>query len=164
MTALEIRIIAYAVGFLLVVGMTAWAVHTLDAHHYERIEAAEKAAQADLLAEAQRNVIAAQTAQRAAETKVETEHELRTQADTVSRAAVLSSVRGLETAVHQRILSAAMANPSAVQTGQPSAAGDDRLARLIEGFDGSLERFITACQSVDNDRTAILSLEPQVTP
>lgn len=164
MTPLEIRLIAYALGFLAIVGMTAWGVHTLDKHHYERITSLQKLAQDEALAEAQRTVIAAQKAQKDAETKVETEHELRTQADTVSRAAVLSSVRGLESAVHSRILSAAVANPGAVQAAERGAGSDSRLQELIGRFDHSLEVLIERCQTVDGNRDSIIRLEPKVMP
>jgi len=163
MTALEIRLLSYIAAGLLYTGLVIWATVTLTSHHYERVEAADKLAIDQALQTAQTNVIAAQNAQKEAEQKVETEHELRTQADTVSRAAVLSSVRGLETAIHSRLLPATVANSGprqATQSGQISASG---LAGLVDRFNASLERFISACQSVDNDRTAIINLEPKGT-
>lgn len=164
MTPLEIRIILYAVGALVFGGSIAWASVTLTNHHWERVTAAEKLAQDEALAEAQRTVIAAQKAQKDAETKVETEHEARTQADTVSRGAVLDSVRGLQSAVSRWRLSSAVDHPGAVQTTQPGAAGDSGLSELVGRFNASLDRLIERCQTTDSDRTAILSLEPKVKP
>lgn len=164
MTALEIRIIGYALAALALITGIATVVHRIDAHHYEALMDANRAAQQQALLDAQQKVIAAQAAQKQAEDTANAQTLARQQADSVSRTAVLDSVHNLETAVHSRLLPAAVVNPGAVQAAQPGALDPQRLAGLVERFNGSLERFIGACQRADEDRNAILSLEPKVIP
>jgi len=163
MTTLEIRLLAYALLALILFGGSAWVGAHFTAKHYQAILTAQEAAQTQALVQAQQRVIDAQNAQKAAETAAENEHELRTQADAASRSAVLDSMRGLESAVRNR-LSAAVANSGSVQAAQPSASEASAIAGLVERVNSSLDAFTAACQSVDNDRAAILSLQPKVTP
>ena len=71
MSPLEIRLIAYAI----VLGLYTWGIHTLDAHHYERVEAAEKLAQANAYAAQQSQVIASLRTQEAATQAAEKQYE-----------------------------------------------------------------------------------------
>jgi hypothetical protein len=121
---LEARLIAYGVAFLLLVGGAGWAGYTIAAHHYERLELIEKDAQNTALQEAQRNVIAAQAAQKSAEDRANVETIARQKADTDSRNAVLGSVRGLEAALHLGKLSAAVDHSGAVPNGTAVAGSD----------------------------------------
>lgn len=62
MTALEIRLLAYAA----LLGLFAWGIHTLDAHHYERLEALEQVARDNAIQAQQQKAIADLQAQQAA--------------------------------------------------------------------------------------------------
>lgn len=162
MTALEIRLIAYGLLAFILISSAGWLGYHLTKTYYVGEIAEDQAAQEKALLSAQQATIAAQQAQKTAEQATETEHELRTTADTVSRAAVLSSVRGLEASVSRRLLPPAVANPGTVPTTQPGQSDPATLAGLVAGFNDSLNAFITACQNDSNDRTAIFSLEPKV--
>lgn len=164
MNPLEIRIIAYAISALVIFGGIGWLGYHVAQKHYEAILTSEHFAQAQALSQAQAAVIAAQNAQKNAEDKAEQETLKREQVDTDSRSAVLVSVRGLETAIHSRLLPTAVAGSGAVQASQSSSIDPQRLAGLVDRFNASLEQFIGACQSDSADRAAILSLEPQVKP
>jgi len=160
MTALEIRLIGYALVFLAIVGSAFYLGHHVASIHYETLIAADKAAQTQALLAAQQRVIAAQNAQEAAQTAAESEHEQRTQADAASRSTLLDGMRGLETAVRSRIVSAAVANPGTVPAAKSSSADATAIAGLVDRVNASLSAFTAACQSIDNDRTAIISLQP----
>lgn len=164
MTPLELRVIVYAIVAVLAFGSVAWGVHTLDAHHYERIAQVDKLAQDQALEQAQRNVIAAQAAQHAAESKAESEHEILVKADTTSRDAALGSVRSLEAALHLIRLPTAVGNPGAVPGASPVAGGDPRIAGLVDRLNASIERAIGACQHDAGNLAYILSIEPPVIP
>lgn len=164
MTPLELRIIAYALAALLSFGAVAWGVHTLDAHHYERIAQADKLAQDQALQDAQQQVIAAQAERAAATQQVERAHELLVQADSASRAAVVGSVRNLETALHLGSLSAAVGNTGqsgGTTSGAGSTAGS---AEGIDRLNASVERAIAACQHDSTELAGILALAPKVNP
>lgn len=164
MTALEVKLIAYALLALILFGGSAWVGAHFTAKHYQAVIAANTAAQTQALLQAQQRVIDAQNAQKAAETAAENAHALMVQADTASRTATLGSVRNLEAALHSRLLPAAVVDPRAVQGAQPGPLDAQKLAGLVERFNASLDGFIQACQHIDDDRTSILSLEPKVTP
>lgn len=164
MTPLELRIIVYAIVAVLSFGAVAWGVHALDAHHYERIAQADKLAQDQALEQAQRNVIAAQAAQHAAESKAESEHEILVKADATSRDAVLGSVRGLESALHLIRLPTAMGDPAAVQGSTAGAGSDPELERTVASVNDAVAAAVAACQHDSGNYAFILSIEPQVTP
>jgi hypothetical protein len=163
-TALEIRLIAYALAGLALIGGSIWLGHIVTAHHYERIMAADKLAQDEALQAAQQKTIAAEAAQRAAESKAENEHALLVKADATSRDAVLGSVRSLEAALHLRGVPPAVGNPGAVPPGASIPAGDSRIAGLVERLDTSIERAIAACQHDSATLAYILSIQPKVIP
>lgn len=162
MTPLEIRLIAYILAGLAYTGFISWGSVTLTSHHYERIMAAEKLAQDQVVQQAQADVITAQAARRAAEDRADQETQKREQADTSSRDTVVGSVRSLETAVRARLLPAAVGSPGSVQGAQSGAAGDPRLPELTARLNASFDRLIGACYHEYEDRAAILSLEPKV--
>ncbi len=160
MSPLEIRIILYAVGALIFGGSIAWGAVSITSHHYERIMAADKLAQDEALQDAQQKVIAAQAEREKATQQVQKAHELLVQADTASRAAVIGSVRNLETALHLGGLSAAMGNPgqsggAASSPGGP-AGSDPGVAKL----NAAIERAVQACQHDSAELAGILALAP----
>jgi uncharacterized protein involved in exopolysaccharide biosynthesis len=126
--------------------------------------AADKLAQDQLVQKAQADVIAAQTAQRAAEARVDQETQKREQVDAVSRDSLVGGLHNLEAAVRTRLLSAAVDHPAQIQGAEPGAARDPRLSDLLARFDASFDRLISACQREYELRAGILSLEPQVNP
>ena len=75
MTALELRLIAYGLGALLIIGTVGTGGYKLAAHHYQALMAADKAAQEEALHEADQRVIAAQQAQAAASDAAEKQYE-----------------------------------------------------------------------------------------
>jgi hypothetical protein len=128
-TALELRIIAYALLALVLLGGSAWVGHRLTAIHYESLLAAEKAAQAAALQDAQRNTIAAQQAQAEALQQAEKQYaDLKVDYDSLG-GRLADSVRQYA-ALRSVILSQAgnaAPKPDAVPQG---ASGDSRLATL----------------------------------
>lgn len=167
MTALEIRLIAYAILGFILMGGSAWAGHKLTAMHYEALIARDKSAQDEALQSAQQRVIAAQQAQAAAETKAEKDHEVLVQADTVSRNAILGSVRSLESALHLGSLSPAVDHPGQPGGATPgpgspdgSQSGHDGLDAAVARFNAATERAITACQHDSTELRGILTLAP----
>lgn len=131
MTALEIRLIAYALGFLAIVGVTAWSVHTLDAHHYERLEAADKLAQAAAFQAQQQKTIddlkAQQAATQAAEKQLET---LKAATDGTSRQ-LSDSVRAYAE-LRRGLLSATSTAATLADATSKGAQRDSELANLVQ--------------------------------
>lgn len=160
MTALEIRLIAYAVLGLIVLGGAAWGGHKLTAMHYEALIARDKAAQDQALQSAQQRVIAAQQAQQAAEQKAETDHENLVQADTASRNAILGSVRSLETALHLGSLPAAVDHPSQSGGAATSPSSPDGLAELVGQLNQRIAEATAACQHDSSELAGILEIAP----
>jgi len=161
MTVLEIRLIAYAILGLIVMGGAAWSGHKLTAMHYEALIARDRAAQDQTLQSAQQRVIAAQQAQAAAEDKAEKDHEVLVQADTVSRNAILGSVRSLETALHLGSLPAAVDHSSQPSGTAPGPGGADELAGLVERLNASIATATSACQHDSEELSGILTLAPR---
>lgn len=160
MTALEIRLIGYALLLLAIVSGSAWAGYKLTAIHYEGAIARDKAAQNEALQSAQQNVIIAQRAQAAAEQQAEKDHAILVQADTASRNAILGSVRSLEAALHLGGLSGAM-DHSAQPGGSAAGAGSDpELERTVAGVNSAIEKAISACQHDSSNYANILKLAP----
>jgi hypothetical protein len=160
-SGLEIRVIAYAIVALGLMGSTAWGAYTITSHHYERVMAMDKLAQDSALQSAQQRVIAAQAAQAAAEQKAEKDHEALVQADTTSRAAVLSSVRGLESALHLSGLSAAVDHSGQSGGSAAGAGGDPELERAVAGVNDAVEKAVAACQHDSTNYAGILQLVPR---
>lgn len=162
MTALEIKLIAYALLALILFGGSAWVGAHFTAKHYQAVIAANTAAQTQALLQAQQRVIDAQNAQKAAETAAENAHALMVQADTASRTATLGSVRNLEAALH--LVPAAVANPGQPLPAPAVPTSDPGLADSVGRLNAAIATAIGACQHDSEELAAILSLEPKVTP
>lgn len=160
MTALEIRLIAYAILGLILMGGSAWAGHKLTAMHYEALIARDKAAQDEALQSAQQRVIAAQQAQAAAENKAEKDHEVLVQADTASRNAILGSVRSLETALHLGSLPGAMDHPAQSGGAATGPGSPDGLANLVGRLNQRIAEATAACQHDSSELASILEVAP----
>lgn len=130
MTALEIRLIAYALTALILLGGAGWLGYHFTAAHYERVIALRDAAEAKALDESRQQVIAAQQAQAEAIQKGETRYaDLKTQYDSLSGNLANSvrqyaSLRGL-------IVSSAPGTSPKPDAAGPSAASLDGLAELV---------------------------------
>jgi hypothetical protein len=159
-TALEIRLIAYAILALGLIGGSAWAGHKLTAMHYEALIARDKAAQDKALQSAQQRVIDAQAAQAVAEHKAESDHEVLVQADTTSRNAILGSVRSLETALHLGSLSASLGTPGKPGGTTPVPGSTDGLEDLVERVNAATERAVSACQHDSSELASVLEIAP----
>jgi len=162
MTALEIRLIGYALAALVILGGSAWVGAHFTAKHYQAILTAQEAAQTQALVQAQQRVIDAQNAQKAAETAAENAHALMVQADTASRTATLGSVRNLEAALH--LVPATVEHPGSVQPAPAVPTGDPELAASVGRLNTTIAAAISACQHDSEELAAILSLQPKVTP
>ena len=171
MPALEIRVIAYGLLALLIVGGCGWGGYTLAAHHYQRLEAVKQLAQDQALQDAQQKVIAAQAAQKTAEDRANVETLERQKSDTAARDAIAGSLRNTEAAVHAWALSSAMVHPAG-QIGSATGTGSDpKLAAAITAVDAAVagvssatNGVVAACQHDSANYAYILSIAPQVTP
>lgn len=161
MTALEIRLLGYALLGLLVIGGSGWIGHKLTRMHYEALIARDRDAQDQALQTAQRNVIAAQQAQAAAEQRAEQDHETLVQADTASRAAILGSVRSLETALHLSSLSTPVDHSGQSGGAAPGSASSDGLGDLVEQLNERIAQATAACQHDSAELAGILELAPR---
>lgn len=74
MTALELRIIAYAIAALVLLGGSGFIGYRITANHYERVIALDKAAQDQAVQAAQRKAISDLEAQQAATQRAETQY------------------------------------------------------------------------------------------
>ena len=127
MTALEIRLILYGAAILALLGGSAWLGYHFTAAHYERVIAADKAAQALALQDAQQHVIAAQQAQAEATQKAETEYaDLKQNYDSLGTQ-LARSVSEL-TQIHRLVLPATPSTPAQPDAGAAGASGDTELA------------------------------------
>lgn len=155
---LEIRLIAYGLLAITLMGGSAYAAHRLTAMHYQALMASDRAAQQDTLAKAQQDVIAAQAAQTEATQRAEKDHEALVTADTQSRNAILGSVRNLETALHLSAVPATVADPSKFGGAAPGAASPDEIANLVDRLNGSIAAATAACQHDSAELAGILEL------
>lgn len=127
MTSLEIRLIAYALVALVLLGGSGWLGYHLTAAHYERVIASDKAAQALALQGAQQRVIDAQAALASATQKAEQQYaDLKTSYDALSNS-LADSVREY-TALHSLIVSTVPGATSQSNASTPRAGGDTELA------------------------------------
>ncbi len=127
MTALEIRLIAYALLALILLGGSGWLGYHFTAAHYERVIAADKAAQSIALQDAQQRYIDEQQARATATQKAEQQYaDLKTSYDALSNS-LADSVREY-TALHSLIVSTAPSTASQPHAGAPRASGDTELA------------------------------------
>jgi len=161
MTALEIRLIAYAVLTLGLLGSAAYVSHKLTAMHYQAVLDADRAAQDKALQQAEQRVIAAQAAQAQAIQQAERDHATLVTADTASRDAILGSVRNLETALHLSAVSAPMANPGKPRGASPSSGRPDELAGLVDRLNSGIAAATAACQHDSTELAGILEIAPK---
>lgn len=130
MTALEIRLIAYAVLAFVLLGMAGYLGYHFTSAHYERVIAADKAAQAIALQDAQYKVIAAQRAQEEATQTAEKQYEtLKTSYDAISND-LASSVQQYAS-LHRLIVSTATSATTKPDAAGPSSSSIDSLAELV---------------------------------
>ncbi len=160
MTALEIRLIAYALLALILLGGAGWVGHRLTARHYEALIAANKAAQDEALQEAQRDVIAAQAAQAQALQRAEKDHEALVESDTTARNAVLGSVRNLETALRLGPVSGSVDHPGQSVGTAASPPGADELGNLVASLNERIAEATAACQHDSSELAGILEIAP----
>lgn len=160
MTALEIRLIGYALLLLAIVSGSAWAGYKLTAIHYEGAIARDKAAQNEALQSAQQNVIIAQRAQAAAEQQAEKDHAILVQADTASRNAILGSVRSLEAALHLGGLPGSVDHPGQPGGTASGTGGPDGLADFVGRLNDSIAKATAACQHDSAELAGILQVAP----
>lgn len=164
MTALEIRLILYGALVLALIGFGGWSGYRLTRNHYEAVLAADKAAQQDALAMAQRNVIAAQKAQQVATQQAQKDHEALVTADTQSRNAILGSVRNLETALHLGSLRPAVADPGQLGGAASGTSSPDELTELVGRLNQSIATATAACQHDSSELAGILEIASQTKP
>src|SRR5579859_5820342 len=130
MTLLELRLIAYGILFLGIVGASAWGSYVITSHHYERVMQAERLAQDAALQTHQAKAIADLQAQQAATTAAEKQFETlkaisdglsQRLADSVSNYA---SLRG-------SVLSTATSAAALANAARQGAQRDSQLAGLV---------------------------------
>lgn len=148
MTPLEIRLLSYIAAGLLYSGLLIWGTVTLTSHHFERVEAADKLAQASAIQVQQQKTLddlkAQQVATQAAEQKYV---ELKANNDRVAQqfADSLRAYQGLRASV----LSAASSTAALADAARAGADRDTRLAELARSA-------VEACQ---NDAAQLTALQ-----
>lgn len=131
MTVLEIKLIVYGLLFLALVGGVSWVTYTLTSHHYERLEAADKLAQDQALAQAQNQVIAAQKAQQAAAQSAEKQYaDLKSHDDTLARA--LSGSVSNYAALSRGVVSTSATTAAFADAARAGAERDRELTVLVQ--------------------------------
>lgn len=129
MTQLEIRILAYGLALLLIVGGSIWFGYHFTARHYQALIARDKAAQTQALVDAQAKVIAAQQAQEQATQQAEKQYEdLKAHYDGLSQR-LADSVRAYA-ALRTLIVPKATPAASGPDGAGPGTGSDQRLANL----------------------------------
>jgi len=127
MTALEIRLLAYALLALILLGGAGYVGAHFTALHYERVMAADRAAQTQAILIEQQKTIAAQAAQQAATQAAEKQYEdLKASADATAQR-LSDSVRQLA-ALHSFVLSSPPGSPAQPDATPAESTGPDRLA------------------------------------
>lgn len=130
MTALEIRLIAYAVLAFVLLGLSGYLGYHFTAAHYERVIALRDAAEARALSASQEKVIAAQAAQAEATQKAETQYEsLKSNYDSLS-GHLADSVREYAS-LRSVIVSRATGPAAQPDAASPSPSSLDSLAELV---------------------------------
>lgn len=129
MTALELRLIAYGLAALLLLGGAGWLGYHFTAAHYERVIASDKAAQSVALQDAQQRVIAAQAAQAQATQQAEQKYaDLKTSYDALSNDLAHSLQQYAQ--IHSGIVSATAGTAALADAARESASRTEELARL----------------------------------
>lgn len=147
MTALELRLICYGLVFLIIVGGAGTAGYRLATHHYQALMAADTAAQQEALADAQRQVIAAQQAQAAATDAAEKQYEnLKANSDALGQR-LTDSLR--QYAALRSVLVSQAARPAT----EPHAAGEG--SGSPAGIADLAGRAATACEEDAAELTAL---------
>ena len=131
MSPLEIRLIAYGLLAIILMGSSGYAGHKLTAMHYQAIIAEDKHAQDIALQEAQRDVIAAQQAQATAVQASEKKYEdLKGSYDAISTQ-LADSVRAYA-GLRSGVMSATSTAASAADAASRSAQSASELAGLVQ--------------------------------
>lgn len=147
--ALEIRIIAYAVLAIVLLGGAGWAGHHFTALHYEALIARDKLSQDRALQDAQQRVIAVQAAQDSARQQAEKQYaDLKSNYDGLSQRLV-ASVR----AFTDTIRSGAVPSVSPATAGTHAASPGPGSAGAIADAAGA------ASQGCLRDAAALASLQ-----
>ncbi len=147
MTALEIRLIVYAVLAFMLLGMAGYLGYHFTAAHYERVIALRDAAESRALQDAQSKVIAVQKAQEEATQKAETKYAtLKNSYDALSND-LASSVQQYAS-LHRLIVSRPADTPT-----KPNAAGSS--SSSIDSLTELVRQATAACTSDSAELTAL---------
>jgi len=147
-TALEIRLLSYIAAGLLYSGLLIWGTVTLTSHHFERLEAADKIAQAAAVQASQQKTIDDLKTQQAATAAAEQKYaDLKASNDRVAQqfADSLRAYQGLRASV----LSAASSTAALADAARAGADRDTRLAELAR----------SAVQACQNDAAQLTALQ-----
>lgn len=129
MTPLEIRLIAYIVTGLLYTGFVSWGSVTLESHHRDRVEAADKLAQAAQVQVQQAQVIADLKAQQAATVAAENKYET-LKNDYAALSSRFDSSLSNYTQVHGQLVSATSTAAALTHAAATGACSDTEVGRL----------------------------------
>ena len=148
MTALELRLIAYGLTALLVIGGSGWAGYTLAAHHYQRIMAQEAADRAKVVEAQQQATIAELKAEQTATEAAEKQYvDLKARSDDLS-ARLADSVRAYQ-GLRTGIVSAQASTAALADAARQGAASTGELASLVR-------QAVAACS---DDAAALTALQ-----
>jgi len=146
-TALEIRLVAYAVLALGLLGSAAYVGHWLTARHYESLIAADRASQDKALQDAQKLVIEVQEAQQEAVQAAEKKY-----ADLKINYAALSDnlARSVQpySQIHSGLVSATASTAAVADAARASTQRTSELAELVR-------QTVVACSSDSAELTAL---------
>lgn len=130
MTALEIRLIAYAIAAIVLLGGAGFIGYRVTANHYETLIARDRAAQDKALQDAKDQFIAAQQAQQSATRESEQKYvDLKNQYDALG-SHLADSVRQYAT-LRSGIVSATSTAATAADAASQSAQRTSELASLV---------------------------------
>lgn len=147
MNALELRLIAYGLAALVLLGGSGYVGHKLTANHYERVLQAEHAAQEKAVLVEQQKTIAAQAAQQAAAQAAEKQYaDLQSHVDDLSQR-LAGSVSDY-TKLRSGLVSATATSATLADAAREGAERNSQLAELVR-------QATSACESDAAQLTAL---------
>ena len=153
MTALEIRLLSYIAAGLLYTGLIIWGTVTLTSHHFERIEAADRLAQAAQVQTQQQKTIDDLKAQQAATQAAEQKY-ADLKATTAGLSDQLSRSVSEYTALRRGLVSTAASTAALADAARQGTERDSQLASLVR----------SATEACEGDAAELTALQQWAKP
>lgn len=161
MTALEIRLIAYALLGSLLIGGTAWATWHLTSDHYKVVIDERQIATDQAIAVKQQQIDQLTAARAAVEQQAQVDHAKLVEANSRLSASMSDSLRGLEAALNLVPVPTTVADTCKPDGTGGGPGSDCQLEAAVRRFNDAAAAAQTACLHDSAELSTILEIAPK---